>query len=121
QRRSSTGNLRSFLDSSKGAHWLEGLEAEDHTVTGGDGVAAMQTIMHNTAIVTADDACTVHYDAAIAIDGARIAAIGPNAELLARYPTAERIDGRGKAVMPGFAKRAATFSRRAWWRPTAGV
>src|SRR5262245_23602789 len=63
----------------------------------------MQTIIHSTTIVTADDACTVHYDAAIAIDDTRIATIGPNAELLTRYPTAERIDGRGKAVMPGFA------------------
>ena len=151
----------------------------------------MQTIIHSTTIVTANDACAVHYDAAIAIDGARIAAIGPNAALLARYPAAERIDGRGKAVMPGFANmhthlamtlargiyedlspahkppfegglaplplpllsasaswlrfisissgakwprcrstavfcprhtwRSATFSRRAWWQPTAGV
>jgi 5-methylthioadenosine/S-adenosylhomocysteine deaminase len=63
----------------------------------------MQTIIHSATIVTADDACAVHYDAAIAIDGTRIAAIGPDAELLARYPAAERIDGRGKAVLPGFA------------------
>jgi len=63
----------------------------------------MQTIIHDTTIVTVDEQCAVHYDAAIAIDGDRIAAIGPTAELLARYPTAERIDGRGKAVMPGFA------------------
>src|SRR5215471_2727161 len=63
----------------------------------------MQTIIHSTIIVTANDVCTVHYDTAIAIEDAHIAAIGPNAELLARYPAAERIDGRGKAVMPGFA------------------
>ena len=44
----------------------------------------MQTIIHSTTIVTADDACAVQYNAAIAIDGDRIAAIGPNAEL--RYP-----------------------------------
>ena len=61
----------------------------------------MQTIIHDTTIVTADEQCTVHYDAAIVID--RIAALGPKAELLVRYPAAERIDGRGKAVMPGFA------------------
>ena len=63
----------------------------------------MQTMIHHTTIVTADDACTVHDDAAIVIEGERIAAIGPTAELLARYPAAERIDGHGKAVMPGFA------------------
>ena len=66
-------------------------------------MAAMPTIIHNTTIVTADTQGTVHEHAAIAIAVDRIAAIGPNAELLARYPTAERIDGRGKAVMPGFA------------------
>ena len=63
----------------------------------------MQTLIHHTTIVTADDACTVHDDAAIVIEAERIAAIGPTDELLARYPAAERIDGRGKAVMPGFA------------------
>ncbi len=63
----------------------------------------MQTIIHDTTIATVDEQGAVHYDAAIAIAEDRIAAIGPNAELLARYPAAERIDGRGKAVLPGFA------------------
>ena len=63
----------------------------------------MQTMIHNTTIVTADGACTVQHDATIVVEAERIAAIGPTAELLARYPAAERIDGRGKAVMPGFA------------------
>jgi 5-methylthioadenosine/S-adenosylhomocysteine deaminase len=63
----------------------------------------MQTIIHDTTVVTADDACTVQYDAALVVDTDRIAAIGPTDELLARYPAAERVDGRGKAVMPGFA------------------
>jgi 5-methylthioadenosine/S-adenosylhomocysteine deaminase len=66
-------------------------------------MTTMQTMIHNTTIVTADDTCAVHYDAAIVVEADRIAAIGPTAELLARYPAAERIDGRGKAVMPGFA------------------
>ncbi len=64
---------------------------------------AMQTLIHHTTIVTADDAYTVHDDAGIVVEADRIAAIGPTDELLTRYPTAERIDGRGKAVMPGFA------------------
>jgi 5-methylthioadenosine/S-adenosylhomocysteine deaminase len=63
----------------------------------------MQTMIHDTTIVTADDAGTVRYDAAIVVEADRIAAIGPKAELLARFPAADRIDGRGKAVMPGFA------------------
>ena len=63
----------------------------------------MTTVIHNAAIVTVDDGDTVHYGAAIAIEGDRIAAIGPSAELLARYPAAEKVDGTGKMVMPGFA------------------
>lgn len=63
----------------------------------------MQTLIHNTSISTADDADTIHEDAAIVIDGTRIAAIGPTAKLLAQYPEAERVEGRDKAVMPGFA------------------
>ncbi|GIX48470.1 MAG: N-ethylammeline chlorohydrolase [Candidatus Tectimicrobiota bacterium] len=63
----------------------------------------MQTVIHSTTIVTADATGTVWDDAAIAIDGARIAALGPDAEVLARFPNAVRVDGRGKAVLPGFA------------------
>lgn len=63
----------------------------------------MTTLIHDTVIVTGDDDDTVHYGASIAIDGVRIAAIGPNTELQQRYPSAERIDGRGRMVMPGFA------------------
>ena len=35
----------------------------------------MQTIIHDTTIVTADELCTVHYDAAIAIAADRIVAL----------------------------------------------
>jgi 5-methylthioadenosine/S-adenosylhomocysteine deaminase len=63
----------------------------------------LRIVIHDAAIVTVDDGDSVHYDAAIAIEGDRIAAIGPGAQILARYPAAERIDGTGKMVMPGFA------------------
>ena len=63
----------------------------------------MAIVIHDAVIVTADDRDAVHYGAAIAIDGSRIAAIGPTPEILARYPAAEKVDGRGKMVMPGFA------------------
>jgi 5-methylthioadenosine/S-adenosylhomocysteine deaminase len=63
----------------------------------------MTSIIHDTVIVTGDDTDTVHYGASIAVEGTRIAAIGSNAELQQRYPDAERIDGRGRMVMPGFA------------------
>jgi 5-methylthioadenosine/S-adenosylhomocysteine deaminase len=63
----------------------------------------MTTVIHHAVIVTADDCDTVHYGAAIAVEDRSIAAIGPSAEILARYPAAEKIDGHGKMVMPGFA------------------
>ncbi len=60
-------------------------------------------VIHDTTIVTVDAEDRVLFDAAVAIDGERVADIGPSADLLSRYPDAERIDGTGKAVMPGFA------------------
>ena len=51
-----------------------------------------------------DDRDNVYQDAVMLNEGAQIAAIGPTPELLAQYPEAERVNGREKAVMPGFAR-----------------
>ena len=56
----------------------------------------MPTIIHDTTIVTNDDAGTILYDGAVVVEAGRIAALGPAADLLARHPAAERIDGRGR-------------------------
>ncbi len=63
----------------------------------------MTIVVHNAVIATVDDRDQLHHRAAIAIEGDRIAAIGPGDEILARYPAAEKVDGSGKMVMPGFA------------------
>ena len=63
----------------------------------------MAIVIHNATIATVDDRDSVHYGAAIAIEAGRIAALGPSAEILARYRDAERVDGAGKLVLPGFA------------------
>jgi 5-methylthioadenosine/S-adenosylhomocysteine deaminase len=63
----------------------------------------MTLLIHRTTIATADDADTVLHDAAIAIEGGRIAALGPSEALRAQYPQAELVDGRNRAVLPGFA------------------
>jgi 5-methylthioadenosine/S-adenosylhomocysteine deaminase len=60
-------------------------------------------VIHNAAIATVDDRDALHYGSAIAIEKDRIVTIGPSAAILARYPDAERVDGTGKMVMPGFA------------------
>ena len=61
------------------------------------------TIIHDTTVVTVDDAGTIQHDAALVIEQGRIAALGPSRALLTRYPDAERVDGRGRVVLPGFA------------------
>ena len=63
----------------------------------------MITLIRNATIVTVNSSDDIHFDAALAIDDGRIAAIGPTNELLARYPGADVIEGDGKAVLPGFA------------------
>jgi 5-methylthioadenosine/S-adenosylhomocysteine deaminase len=73
-------------------------------------MAAMQLI-HDTTIVTADERGSILYDAAIAVSDGRIAALGPSSELAARYPSAERVYGRGRAVFPGFANTHTHLSR----------
>jgi 5-methylthioadenosine/S-adenosylhomocysteine deaminase len=60
--------------------------------------------------VTVDSDDRVHYDAAIAIENGRIAALGPAADIVARYPDADVIDGSGKAVFPGLANIHTHFS-----------
>ena len=61
------------------------------------------TIIHDTTVVTGDNTGHIERDAAVVVTDDRIAAIGPSAAMLARHPDAERVDGRGRAVFPGFA------------------
>ncbi|MCE2457358.1 MAG: amidohydrolase family protein [Dehalococcoidia bacterium] len=62
----------------------------------------MTTIITDTTIVTCDPQRAIHYGSGMAIEDGRIVAIGPSDEVEARYPDAERVDGRGRAVFPGF-------------------
>jgi 5-methylthioadenosine/S-adenosylhomocysteine deaminase len=50
---------------------------------------------------TIADAAGVQDDAALAVVGDKIAAIGPTDTILRQYPNAEIYDGRGKAILPG--------------------
>jgi len=52
-------------------------------------------------VITFGQANAVITDGALLIKGDRIADLGPTAELAARYPDEERLDARGKLVMPG--------------------
>src|SRR5262245_66545168 len=61
----------------------------------------MPIVIRDTTVVTGDAARTVRHGASLVIDADRIAAIGAVDEIDRRYPGAERVDGRGKAVLPG--------------------
>ena len=55
-------------------------------------------VFTNTTVANPD---AVQDDVALAVEGSRIAAIGPTDQVLAQYPDAEAYDGRGKALFPG--------------------
>ena len=61
----------------------------------------MNTIITNATVVTGDAARTVLYDSAIAVVDSTIKGIGPTQQILAEFPGAEVVSGRGKAVFPG--------------------
>jgi 5-methylthioadenosine/S-adenosylhomocysteine deaminase len=62
-------------------------------------------IEHLDFALTVDDEDRVVRDAALLVEGTRIAAVGPTDELRAQHPVAAAtivLDGRGRGVVPGF-------------------
>lgn len=59
-------------------------------------------LIADALVVTCDATRRILERAAVAVQGGRIAAVGPSAELEARYPALPRMAGRGLAVFPGF-------------------
>ena len=72
---------------------------------------ARPVLIHDTTIVTADTDGSILYGAALAVRDGRIAAMGPTAEVRAKFPDAEPFDGRGRAVLPGFANTHTHLTR----------
>jgi 5-methylthioadenosine/S-adenosylhomocysteine deaminase len=62
----------------------------------------LDALITDTTVVTCDEARRIIEHGAVAIVGNRIAAVGATADLEGVYPDAERISGRGLAVLPGF-------------------
>jgi putative selenium metabolism protein SsnA len=58
-------------------------------------------LITNATLITWEEPNRVLEDYALYIDGGRIAEMGPEADLVARYPDAERLDAGGQYVMPG--------------------
>jgi 5-methylthioadenosine/S-adenosylhomocysteine deaminase len=75
--------------------------------------ASTRTVIFSQTTVVNSDA--VQNDAALAVEGDKIVAIGPTDRVLETYPNAEVYDGRGKALLPGLinchAHLAATLAR----------
>jgi 5-methylthioadenosine/S-adenosylhomocysteine deaminase len=60
-------------------------------------------IKHADYVVTVDPRRKIHRDGAIYVEGGKIVAVGPSAEVMKQHPSADEvIDGKGKAVFPGF-------------------
>jgi 5-methylthioadenosine/S-adenosylhomocysteine deaminase len=53
-------------------------------------------------LITVDPGRRVIREAAIAVDGGRIVAVGKSADITARYATKRRVDGRATVATPGF-------------------
>jgi putative selenium metabolism protein SsnA len=58
-------------------------------------------LITNATLITWGEPNQILTDHAVLIQDGRIAEMGPQAELLARHPQAERLDARGQYVMPG--------------------
>ncbi len=68
----------------------------------GGGGNAVDIIVSGGTVVTMDGARRVIEDGSVAVKGGRIVAVGPRAEVEAKYASArERLDARGKVVIPG--------------------
>ena len=61
-------------------------------------VAGRAIVFSNTTVVNAD---AVQHDAALAVVGDTIGAIGPTDQILKNFSNADVYDGRGKALFPG--------------------
>ena len=60
------------------------------------------TVIRRATVVTGDAGRTIHHDGAVAVDADRIVAVGPSLEIERRFARAQMLDGRDKAVFPGF-------------------
>src|SRR5262245_37577379 len=68
---------------------------------GAVGAELVDVIVRGGAIVTMDAERRVIERGAVAVRGAKIAAVGPEDDILARFESPQTIDARGRVVVPG--------------------
>ncbi len=59
------------------------------------------TVLHGGTLITGKPASNVFDPGAVAFEGDRIVAAGDEAEVLAAFPSARRLDARGGLILPG--------------------
>src|SRR3989442_1216681 len=59
-------------------------------------------IIPGGTVITMDGARTIYDDGAVVVRGDTVVAVGPRAEVEAKYASSQTIDARGKLVLPGF-------------------
>src|SRR5438552_11085866 len=59
-------------------------------------------IITGGTVITMDGTRTIYDDGAVVVRGDKIVAVGPRAEVEAKYASSQTIDARGKLVLPGF-------------------
>jgi 5-methylthioadenosine/S-adenosylhomocysteine deaminase len=62
---------------------------------------AVDLLVSGATIVTMDGARHVYEDGALVLKSDEIVAVGPAAEIEAKYSAAQRLDGRGQLIIPG--------------------
>ena len=63
---------------------------------------SVDLIISGGIVVTMDGARAIYQDGSVAVRGDAIVAVGPHADLEAKYRAAQVIDARGHLVLPGF-------------------
>lgn len=80
---------------------LTGCQPEADSASGSEAVVGIM-LVHNARIYTGDAGFTLIDRGAMAIsEGGEIVALGDNEPMLRTFPTAQRVDLRGKVVLPG--------------------
>ena len=83
-------------------HEMPSLRAGQLVISSPTHGSRMLTLIRDATVITGDAERTVLYDACVAVDGRKIIAVGPSDEIASRHPDANVVDGRRKAVFPGF-------------------
>ena len=82
--------------------WMLVVQVLFSAVLFGQGAKQRADLLVSGMVVTMDGSRSVYEDGAVAVNGDTIAAVGPRAEIEARYDSRQTIDARGKLVLPGF-------------------